>query len=107
MSLWILILHFSISKTQWKMLEFFKHPVHAVGMLQVHSKPSMLFMYMCLKYFNMDINSEFLNLTNAMSDVYILSTLSARCRPSVHLIYICLKYVNMDVHVQYASFKFG
>ena len=39
-----------------------KPPVHAAGLLQGYSHP----MWMNLKYGNMEVNSEFLNLKNSM-----------------------------------------
>ena len=46
--IWMSIMSFSISQTQWHVLEFCKNPVHAAGTLHP--------LYMCLKYVNIDVN---------------------------------------------------
>ena len=60
---------------------------------------------MYFKYVNMDVNSEFLNLTYTMVHVRILfikaaGMLQECCSPSVRPMYMCLKYVNNDVNFQ-------
>ena len=62
------IQNFSISQTQWHVLAVFKHPVCAAGILQAKHEPFLN----SLRYVNMDVNFEYLNLRNAMVGVGIL-----------------------------------
>ena len=72
MSIWMSIIYFSISETQWHVLEFFKHPLQATGALQANCRPRMRPLYMSWKDVNMDVYSEFGNLTNSMVGLRIL-----------------------------------
>ena len=49
MSIWMLIINFSISQMQWDGLELSNHPVQASGALQAHCSVRMRSMHMCLR----------------------------------------------------------
>ena len=73
-----------------------KHPVqlqacwkHAAGTLQVKHAPYVMH-FLSNKYVNLDVNSLFLNLTNAMAITKIL-------KHPVHLQAFC-RYVNINVN---------
>ena len=75
MSIWMSILPFLSSQTQWYVLEVFKHPVHSAGMLQEHCRHAAVWVCaLCICVISMSIWMSILPFLSSQTQWHVLKS---------------------------------